>query len=146
MAKTRFAELEYEKHGADLWRIVDVTDPRRPAAVGPQYKTKAELLADLERFAAVFGATGAGCAREIAGQLVSKLNGIKVTRVHRTIFVPLPRELWVPIEGGCQCGFCAQTNAEGDKVAGPAFWDTLAISTQELDRHTWTVHAPELHK
>lgn len=74
-----------------------------------------------------------------------ELNGIVVERVGRTIFVPLPRALWRPIEGGCQCGFCAVKNADGDPEAGPAFWDTLAISTQELDRHTWTVHAPELH-
>ncbi len=63
---TRFAELEYEKHGADLWRIIDVTDARHPAPVGPHYKTKAELLADLERFAEVFGAAGAIAGREVA--------------------------------------------------------------------------------
>lgn len=74
------------------------------------------------------------------------LNGIKVSRVGRSIFIPLPRELWKPIVGGCACGFCAVKNSDGDKVPGPAFWDTLAVSTQELDRNTWTVHAPELHR
>lgn len=144
---TRFPELQYERQAVDLWRILDATGDV-PRAVGPQYKTKAELLADLERFAAEFGCAGAsaGASKVVGGQPVSKLNGIVVSRVGRSIFVPLPRELWVPIDGGCQCGFCALKNEEGDKIPGPAFWDTLAISTQELDRHTWTVHAPELHR
>lgn len=69
-------------------------------------------------------------------QVSSPLNGVRVSRVNRTIFIPLPRELWKPC-GNCQCGHC------GGKEA---FWDTLAVSTQDADRHTWTVHAPELHQ
>lgn len=52
MTPTRFAELGYEQHGPKLWRVV-TTDTG--SAVGPQYATKAELLADLERYAADYG-------------------------------------------------------------------------------------------
>lgn len=48
MTNTRFPELGYEKHGPSLWRIIDT---ETGSAVGPQYRTKAELLADLERYA-----------------------------------------------------------------------------------------------
>ena len=144
---TRFPELQFRKDAPNVWRIIDA-ETGNP--IGQWYRSKIELLADLERFAAEFGCAGAAtptpaASKEVGGQAVSKLNGIVVSRTGRTIFVPLPRELWVPIEGGCQCGFCAVKNDEGDKIPGPAFWDTLAVSTQDLDRHTWTVHAPELH-
>ena len=53
---TRFYDtLAYREVAPGLWRIYDITD--RPAAVGPHYRTKSELLADLERFAEVFGCT-----------------------------------------------------------------------------------------
>ncbi len=46
--------LAYRCEEPGLWRIYDITDtPARP--VGPQYRSKDELLADLERYAAVFG-------------------------------------------------------------------------------------------
>lgn len=45
---TRFKELGYEQHARNLWRIIDM-DGCRP--VGPQYATRMELLADLERYA-----------------------------------------------------------------------------------------------
>lgn len=50
--KTRFAELGYDNFGKNCWRIIDLSNG---AAVGPIYRTKAELLADLHRFAIVFG-------------------------------------------------------------------------------------------
>lgn len=49
--KTRFPELSYT-HFAGDWRIVD-TDGG--AYIGPYYRSRAELLADLERYAAEFG-------------------------------------------------------------------------------------------
>ena len=52
---TRYVELGYRCDGPGLWRIYDVMDATSPAAVGPQYRTKAELLADLERYARDFG-------------------------------------------------------------------------------------------
>ena len=51
--KTRFKELGYQHIAAKLWRILDITD--KPAAVGPHYTTRTELMGDLERFAREFG-------------------------------------------------------------------------------------------
>jgi hypothetical protein len=53
---TRFAELQYTTY-CGIWRIVDAETGN---TVGPVYKTKAELLADLERYAKEFGCTNAG--------------------------------------------------------------------------------------
>jgi hypothetical protein len=53
--KTRFAELGYEQHAPGLWRIMSLDTP---AAVGPHYASKAELLADLERYATFYGCNG----------------------------------------------------------------------------------------
>ena len=47
---TRYPDLGYMEHGG-IWRIVTTEDG---AAVGPQYATKAELLADLDRYAAEY--------------------------------------------------------------------------------------------
>ncbi len=52
MRKTRFKELGYAKHAPNLWRILDSDTG---AAIGPHYRTKAELLADLERYAREYG-------------------------------------------------------------------------------------------
>ena len=52
MNTTRFPELSYERQSHGLWRIVDSADG---SAIGPQYRTKAELLADLPRFADNYG-------------------------------------------------------------------------------------------
>jgi len=57
MIRTRYAELAYEQHARDLWRIIDA---ETGAAVGPQYKSRAELLADLDRYARVYGASDTG--------------------------------------------------------------------------------------
>ena len=57
MIRTRYAELSYEEQARDLWRIIDTSTG---AAVGPQYKSRAELLADLDRFAREFGASNIG--------------------------------------------------------------------------------------
>ena len=57
MIQTRYAELAYEQYDKNWWRIIDVSDS---AAVGPIYKSHAELLADLDRFAREFGATDVG--------------------------------------------------------------------------------------
>lgn len=57
MIQTRYAELAYEQHDKDLWRIIDMCTQ---ASVGPLYKSHAELLADLDRFAREFGAANIG--------------------------------------------------------------------------------------
>jgi hypothetical protein len=51
--ETRYAELGYRCDGPKLWRIYD---QETGCAVGPQYRSKAELFGDLDRFAGVFGA------------------------------------------------------------------------------------------
>ena len=45
--KTRFPELGFEKHARNLWRFVDTETNQN---IGPRYATKAELMADIERF------------------------------------------------------------------------------------------------
>lgn len=53
--RTRFPELAYQ-HRGDHWRILDMGDaPERESGIGPQYPTRAALVADLERYAAVYG-------------------------------------------------------------------------------------------
>ena len=53
--KTRFTNLGYINDAPGLWRFVDLSDNSN-ARVGPQYKTKIELLCDLDRYATqVFG-------------------------------------------------------------------------------------------
>jgi hypothetical protein len=56
MRNTRFRELGYEKHAANLWRIVDA---ETNAAIGPFYQTKTELLSDLARYAKEYGCENA---------------------------------------------------------------------------------------
>ena len=48
---TRFEGLSYRMDGPGLWRFVDEDGGR---SVGPQYTTKAELLADLSSYAEAF--------------------------------------------------------------------------------------------
>jgi hypothetical protein len=63
---TRFKGLGYMMLVPGCWRIVDLeqtkynADPMNaPSCTGPAYKTKAELLADLNRFATDYGAEAA---------------------------------------------------------------------------------------
>ena len=49
---TRYTELGYAKHAPGLWRII-ATDTG--SAIGPHYAGKAELLADLSRYAKDYG-------------------------------------------------------------------------------------------
>jgi hypothetical protein len=55
--KTRFTELGY-CHLFDFWQCVDLTGDR-PAQVGYQYATKAELMANLEAYATEYGCENA---------------------------------------------------------------------------------------
>ncbi len=58
---TQYAGLGYANTnpaGVALWRVIDkhdVPEGGREGVVGPQYKSKAELLADLPRYAATWG-------------------------------------------------------------------------------------------
>lgn len=56
MTSTRYAELCYEQQAKNLWRIVASEDG---SSIGPHYRTKAELLGDLDRYAAEYGCDGA---------------------------------------------------------------------------------------
>ena len=49
---TRYPELLYARFTTTLWRFLDASD-KKP--VGPHYRTKRALLADMERFAAQWG-------------------------------------------------------------------------------------------
>ena len=60
--KTRYAELGYRRGGPTLWRIYCTQS--EGAEVGPLYRSKAELLADLGNFAAEFGCADATKAEE----------------------------------------------------------------------------------
>ena len=53
---TRYQELGYRNDGRDLWRIYALDGD---CPVGPYYVSKAELLADLERYAREYGCTEA---------------------------------------------------------------------------------------
>lgn len=56
--QTQYAGLGYANTnpaGKALWRVIDLHDAGRAAAVGPLYASKAELLADLARYATTWG-------------------------------------------------------------------------------------------
>ena len=59
---TRFPELGYRKDGPSLWRIYADME----SAVGPFYRTKVELLGDLERYAHFYGCADALNSNETA--------------------------------------------------------------------------------
>lgn len=52
--KTRVADMGYGRIEPGLWRFIDMQDGRG-AVVGHQYATKAELLADCERYLTEYG-------------------------------------------------------------------------------------------
>ena len=49
---TRYPELGYTRVAPGVWRIVDTSTSR---VVGPTYRTRLELLMDLQRYACGFG-------------------------------------------------------------------------------------------
>ena len=52
---TRYDQLGYVKHAANLWRFIVENEDGSTAIVGPQYGSRGELLVDLERFATAYG-------------------------------------------------------------------------------------------
>lgn len=48
---TRFAEIGFQKVNPDLWRFVSLEDG---CHVGDHYRTKAELMANLEDYASLY--------------------------------------------------------------------------------------------
>jgi len=142
--KTQFAELAFTKIEDGLWMFVDVTDSsedgRWYAQVGAHYPTRETLLADLQHYAAEFGCANARKESTLS-EVAEKVRSIKVHRVHSTIFIPLPPELWRSPDNGCVCPVCQRDGTTG-------YWDTLAVSMHAekgKPDSTWTVHYPELH-
>lgn len=135
IVKTRFTELGYTMIEPGCWQHIDLTGDE-PHQVGGHYPTRAALVGDTERYASEFGCEGAEPRTQMPE--VPNLNGIAVTRVKDTIFIPLPPELWRKA-GDCVCPTC-----KADETGG--YWDTLAVSAiKENDERTWQVHYPELH-
>ncbi len=69
-------------------------------------------------------------------------NGLPVLgRRGNTVFIRLPDELQVVIEGGCKCPYCKEHPGVAAK------WDTLAVGqekpTDGRTDYTWTVHMPD---
>ena len=52
---TRYAELGYWNPSRGMWRIFATDGGPWRATIGPIYHTKAELLADLDRYARDYG-------------------------------------------------------------------------------------------
>lgn len=52
--RTRYRELSYQRQGQSNWRFL-ANDTGR--VVGPSYVREGELLADLERYAKIYGAS-----------------------------------------------------------------------------------------
>lgn len=150
--ETTFPELGFckmEASGSPIWRIVDRASG---CVIGPIYKSRPELLQDLVRFAQEFGCRNSfppvegtsNASRE--SRDVGKanwLNGLRVVRVGSTIHIPLPKDAWAAIEGGCACRFCSKDGSVNEL----AYWDTLAIDMAKPPGadYAWTVHAPEYH-
>lgn len=79
MSKTRFAELGFEQVDKGLWRFVCTESGRH---CGPQYASKAELLADLERYAASYGCDGASKPAEIDWSKIRQAHDELHARLH----------------------------------------------------------------
>ena len=68
---TRFSELAFERVHPGLWRIIDVHAGR--SHIGPHYRTRDELLADLERFASEYGCDNAVRSESVNVELLAAL-------------------------------------------------------------------------
>ena len=67
------------------------------------------------------------------------MNGLPAIKYMDVVFVPLPREQWRAIDGGCGCRWCSAVARE----SAPAFWDTLVVPRK--GGRTSVCHAPEYH-
>lgn len=86
-SNTRYKELSFHEWGRGNWRLVTTDDH---ATVGPHYKSKAELLADLDRYAAEYGCEGATDPyRETCRAIVAALDANNVAEARRLAARPL---------------------------------------------------------
>jgi hypothetical protein len=82
--KTRFDEIRFHQPFPGVWRFVDAED----RDVGPQYATRAELLADLERYAAEYGCVGAVDVNATLRARVAKLEEALREIIHESEHTP----------------------------------------------------------
>lgn len=79
--RTRYPELGYQQVDTNLWRFVDMTTIGN-ANIGGGYPTRAELLADLPRYAYEFGCEGApppplrDVARQVRATVINECIGV----------------------------------------------------------------------
>jgi hypothetical protein len=68
--------------------------------------------------------------------IAKDFNGARVDKGTdgKTLFIPLPEELWRSTGCCCNCEHCKGRFS---------FWDTLAVSPDQ--RYSWIVHRPETH-
>ena len=99
--KTRFTELGFWNvpsspgEGPSFWQFVDLTGDK-PAQVGYQYATKAELLANLEAYATEYGCENASPKPRIYGEPVvpHHMSGVDYLRAKGyAVVVFTPEEL-----------------------------------------------------
>lgn len=53
--KTRYRLLGYQRQGSRPWWAWRIIDLQTGHPIGPQYRSRSELLGDLDRFASVYG-------------------------------------------------------------------------------------------
>jgi hypothetical protein len=89
--KTRFTELGYWQIEPGCWQCVDLTGDR-PAQVGYQYATKAELLANLEAYATEYGCDRANPRKETVQEAWTRgvLEGIRLEQRDPKAEQPIP--------------------------------------------------------
>lgn len=83
-SKTRYHELTYHQAFRGLWRIIGP----QGAEIGPHYASKAELLADLDRFAAEYGCDGAFDEASALRTRVAKLEEALREIIHESEHTP----------------------------------------------------------
>ena len=130
---TRYPELRYARFTATLWRVLDASDNK---PVGPHYRTKRALLADMERYA-----TQWGCAQPQP-----------VDAVHRAGFTTTTRAAWDRAQSAyhyCLPGIGAETmitHAQYEDIASRLTAFQAWIDTSSLVARTkrgWTRYKPE---
>jgi hypothetical protein len=90
--KTRFSEIGFTMVEPGFWRFVDLSDAQdgnkdRMHAIGVSYATKAELLANVERYAAEYGCEGSNKPTppdELLAQIAQRYLGIKTLEIQNS--------------------------------------------------------------
>jgi hypothetical protein len=107
---TRYTGLGYREDFRGCWRIYDISEPGRQGAVGPKYRTKVELLADLDRYAREYGCED---ALSKAAEVKAKSQGpgpLTIPKGHRRCI----GELTLPGQSGERCENAVPWNQGSD--------------------------------